>query len=393
MKSDWKIRKLNEIAVINPKESLPKGSLAKKISMDKIVPYCRDIPEYEIEEYSGGTKFRNGDIIMARITPCLENGKISQVNILDDNEIAFGSTEYIVFRASQESDPDYLYYLVTSDLVKGPAIKSMVGSSGRQRVQTDVIQNLELKVPPIADQRTIGHILSSLDNKISLNRAINQNLEEQANAIYSSFLADHETRLVNVEDIVLSANTGADAIQKAPIVDYDTGIRCVRVGDMSNKRPVHEWGFAKVTPEIFKQYQLHKNDIVVTRTASLGLNRLIGEELDAVYNNGLIRISIDTNKVHPLIVYRQFQTDDFRNYIARIDAETSVRPNMKINYLLKYGFAINSLSEQNELISLLQPLFEKQERNTNENQALCSLRDTLLPKLMSGELDISEIDL
>ena len=294
----------------------------------------------------------------------------------------------VVVCANDENCTRYLAYLLST-----MNLGRLSGQSAQPGLSVKTLGQQEITIPSKTEQVKISDFLGLLDDKINHNTQINQNLEEQANAIYSSFLADHETRLVNVEDIVLSANTGADAIQKAPIVDYDTGIRCVRVGDMSNKRPVHEWGFTKVTPEIFKQYQLHKNDIVVTRTASLGLNRLIGEELDAVYNNGLIRISIDINKVHPLIVYRQFQTDDYRNYIARIDAETSVRPNMKINYLLKYGFAINSLSEQNELISLLQPLFEQQERNTNENQALCSLRDTLLPKLMSGELDISEIEL
>lgn len=222
---------------------------------------------------------------------------------------------------------------------------------------------------------------------------LNKNLEQQAQTIFTAFISKHQTRTVTVEDIVLSANTGADAIQKAPIVDYDTGVRCVRVGDMSNQRPVYEWGFTLVTPEIFKQYQLHKNDIVVTRTASLGLNRLIGDDLNAVYNNGLIRLSINQNVVYPLIVYRQFQTDDYRNYISQISGETSVRPNMKINYLLKYSFDIPCLSDQIELIRILKPIFEIQERNIFENQALSSIRDSLLPKLMSGEIDVSDLSI
>ena len=393
MNSEWKTKRLLDIAEFNPRESLPKGEIAKKVAMDKLQPFYRDIPSYELEPYSGGVKFRNGDTIMARITPCLENGKTAKVSILEEGEIGFGSTEYIVFRAKKGTDPDYLFYLVCSPMVREPAIKSMVGSSGRQRVQTDVVQNLELKCPPTYIQEKIGGILRRIDDKIALNNSINENLEEQARAIFFFFISDHQTTTVTVEDIVLTANTGADAIRKAPIVDRDTGVRCVRVGDMSNKRPVHEWGFAQVTPEIFKQYQLHKDDIVVTRTASLGLNRLIGEDLSAVYNNGLIRISVNQDIVYPLIVYRQFQTEDYRNYISRISGETSVRPNMKINYLLKYSFDIPSLSNQAELISILQPIFETQERNISENQTLSSLRDTMLPKLMSGELYVPELDL
>ena len=177
MKSNWKIKKLSDIVSINPKESLKKGTLAKKISMDKLQPFCRDIPNYEIEKFNGGAKFRNNDTIMARITPCLENGKIAKVSILNNNEIGFGSTEYIVFRAKEGiSDPDYIYYLVTSNVIRDPAIKSMVGSSGRQRVQTDVIQNLELHIPPLELQKKIGITLRNIDDKISTNNKINRNL-------------------------------------------------------------------------------------------------------------------------------------------------------------------------------------------------------------------------
>lgn len=177
MKSSWKKVCLGDIAHINPEERLTKGTLAKKISMDVLVPFCKQIPEYTVSAYSGGTKFRNGDTIMARITPCLENGKTSKVDILDNGEIGFGSTEYIVFRAINDvADPDFLYYMICSSVVRKSAIKSMVGSSGRQRVQTSVIKNLEIYIPELIEQRKIASILSALDDKIAINKAINKNL-------------------------------------------------------------------------------------------------------------------------------------------------------------------------------------------------------------------------
>ncbi|CCX80358.1 type I restriction-modification system specificity subunit [Clostridium sp. CAG:715] len=182
---EWKKCKLGEIAEFNPSESIKKGQLAKKIAMEKLIPYCKQIPSFERCKYNGGTKFRNGDTIMARITPCLENGKISKVTILNDNEIGFGSTEYIVFRAIENlSNPDFLYYLITSSLVREPAIKSMVGSSGRQRVQIDVVKNIEIGIPPLETQQKIASILSSIDDKIELNNSINNNLEQQAQALF-----------------------------------------------------------------------------------------------------------------------------------------------------------------------------------------------------------------
>lgn len=183
--SKWKEVILGDLAIINPKEKLARGMMAKKISMDRLKPYTRDISNAEIGMYNGGSKFKNKDIIMARITPCLENGKIAMINILDRDEVGFGSTEFIVFRAIPEiSDADFLYYLICSSYVRSAAIKSMVGSSGRQRVQVDSLQNLVVKVPDFATQKKIGQILKCLDDKILINTQINDNLEQQAKLIF-----------------------------------------------------------------------------------------------------------------------------------------------------------------------------------------------------------------
>ena len=177
MENNWELKALDEVIEINPTETLKKGVIAKKIGMEKLQPYCRDIPAFEMSEYSGGTKFRNGDTIMARITPCLENGKIAMVNVLEPDETGFGSTEYIVFRAKENiTTPDFVYYLICSPVVREPAIKSMVGSSGRQRVQTDVVKKLNIALPPYDVQKKIGEILKALDDKIRLNNEINSNL-------------------------------------------------------------------------------------------------------------------------------------------------------------------------------------------------------------------------
>ena len=188
MKYKWTLKKLSDIAEFNPKESIKKGTMAKKISMEKLQPFCRDIPGYEITAFTGGTKFRNGDTIMARITPCLENGKRAQVSILDDNEVGFGSTEYIVFRAKKNmTNADFLYYLVCSPMVREPAVKSMVGSSGRQRAQINVIERIEVAVPPLEEQQKIGSALRALDDKIELNNRINDNLAGSMIGLFSLF--------------------------------------------------------------------------------------------------------------------------------------------------------------------------------------------------------------
>ncbi|MEB7470781.1 restriction endonuclease subunit S [Enterococcus faecium] len=173
----WKQTRLDEFIDFNPRESIPKGKLVKKIAMDKIEPYTRDIDEYELLEFKGGTKFKNGDTLMARITPSLENGKTAKVNLLDDDEIGFGSTEFIVARAKAGiSDADFIYYTLSRPDIREIAIKSMAGSSGRQRVQLDVLKNYEVHLPDLIEQQKIAEILKVLDDKIENNRKINHHL-------------------------------------------------------------------------------------------------------------------------------------------------------------------------------------------------------------------------
>lgn len=177
--------KLGEIIELNPRESIKKGNITRKIAMDDLGEFKRDIESYSYSEYKGGTKFRNYDTLMARITPCLENGKTSFVNILEENEVAFGSTEYFVFRAKQDIiNPYYLYYLVTTDKFREVAIKSMSGTSGRQRVQKDQILDFSVDLPSLEDQEKIMKPLKLIDDKISLNTKLNTNLFELVNIIF-----------------------------------------------------------------------------------------------------------------------------------------------------------------------------------------------------------------
>lgn len=95
--TEWKIKKLKDIVDFNPKEHIAKNELAKKIAMEQLQPFCRDIPTFELKPFSGGTKFRNGDTIMARITPCLENGKIAKVGILDNMKLVLDLQNMLYF--------------------------------------------------------------------------------------------------------------------------------------------------------------------------------------------------------------------------------------------------------------------------------------------------------
>lgn len=189
---EWKEVLLSEFLEFNPKRTIKKNEVARKITMDLLIPHSKQIYSFKYEPYTGGAKFSNGDTIMARITPCLENGKHAYVSCLNEGEIAYGSTEYIVLCGKNGvSDNEFVYYLSHTPQFVNTAIKSMVGSSGRQRAQVPVLENLIMPVPVnLSDQRKIAGILSALDAKIENNNKINANLEAQAQALFKSWFVD-----------------------------------------------------------------------------------------------------------------------------------------------------------------------------------------------------------
>lgn len=138
---------LQDIVEPNPRESLSKSVEARFIEMKDLPEEGMWVSSSATKPYKGGSKFRNGDSLMARITPCLENGKSGFVNSLSEEELAFGSTEFIVLRPKENIYEEFVYFLVRDKEFRNHAIRSMVGSSGRQRVQVDAIRTYKLKIP------------------------------------------------------------------------------------------------------------------------------------------------------------------------------------------------------------------------------------------------------
>lgn len=136
--------RLSDIANINPKRIISKNTKARYIEMSNL-PTKGSFPcKWEYKDYNGGMKFTNGDTIMARITPCLENGKVAYINFLDKGEISFGSTEYIVISSKGTYRPEWFYFLTRNKLFIDYSIKHMNGSSGRQRVSGESIGDFQI---------------------------------------------------------------------------------------------------------------------------------------------------------------------------------------------------------------------------------------------------------
>ena len=169
---------LSEIAVLNPKRTIAKGTLARSIEMAQL-PTSGSFPAgWDMKEYNGGMKFQNGDTLMARITPCLENGKVAYINFLEENEVAFGSTEYIVIASKGVIAPEVFYFLTRYNDFVDFAVKNMNGSSGRQRVSAETIGTYKLPVISPEDLVILETIAKEALNKIKYNSLENIRLSE-----------------------------------------------------------------------------------------------------------------------------------------------------------------------------------------------------------------------
>ena len=172
----WEEGCLGDIADINPSYQLKKGAISTYLEMSN-VSTSTFIPEgWYKREFSSGMKFQNGDTLLARITPCLENGKTCFVTFLEEDEIGWGSTEYIVIRMKNPFHP-YISHVIANDKdFRDFAISSMSGSSGRQRAQANVIKEYDIKVPPLEIieelNLQLAGILSKLENNANQIRTL-----------------------------------------------------------------------------------------------------------------------------------------------------------------------------------------------------------------------------
>jgi type I restriction enzyme S subunit len=196
----WEIKPISEVIHVNPPRKLRKGTVARKISMSDLKPWQSWIESWSYEEYKGGPTFQNGDTLFARITPSLEHGKTALVLILDEREIAFGTTEFIVLAPKVIKSDYYVFYLARTRDVREKAIRAMSGSSGRQRVPDDIFDRILIPVPPEEVIKEFNNIVSPLFEMITVNARENLVLARIRDALLPKLLSGGIRVKVDVEE-------------------------------------------------------------------------------------------------------------------------------------------------------------------------------------------------
>ena len=398
--------KLDDFCQINPTVQLNRNEEYEFVEMADLVPGDRYVFSKNKKIFNGSfSKFSNKDTLMAKITPCLENGKISQY--IGTNK-AFGSTEFNIFREKENvSDANYLYYLISSTIVKDPAIKSMSGATGRQRANLDEIKQIEVLDISLKNQQKIAKVLSNYDDLIENNNKRINILEEMAQKIYKEWFVDfkfpgHETitfkqtelgdiptnwEVANIEKYYNTSSGGTPSRKQFSY--YDNGnINWIKTGELKNTFVIDTE--EKITEKAIKNSSAK---VFPTNTVTLAMYCGMGDI-------SIMSKPMATNQACCVFLPKY----DYLEYTFTYLFFCNITKEM-IN--ISFGAAQQNLSQEvikayivkfpnKEILlnfnKIIKPVFENIKNLLNKNQTLKQTRDILLPRLISGEIDVEKLE-
>lgn len=425
--------KLSDLIYFNPKRPLEKGALAPFIEMADLPEGERDVSGIGNRVFNGGgSKFKNGDTLFARITPCLENGKTAKVSGLTDNAIGHGSTEFIVMAAKDPSvDEDFVYYVARHPEFRAYAKGRMEGTSGRQRVSWQAIADYEIPNLSSLERSGIGSVLLSMDNLISNNRRVNQALEAMARALFKAWFVDFEPVRAKMEGRWKRGESlpglpahlydlFPDRLVESELGEIPEGWRHSTIGEEvtvcggstpSTKEPEfweggqHCWatpkdlsalkfpvlldtdrkitdaGLAKISSGL-----LPVGTVLLSSRAPIGY--LAIAEVPTAINQGFIAMKCDgaLPNVFVLPWCRESMDAIVGNANGSTFQEISKSNFRPLRVVVPSDPVLTSFTRL--AVSLYRQLAE----NERESRSLAQLRDTLLPKLISGEVRVPDAE-
>jgi len=400
--SEWKTYKLGDFAEINPRISLKQGDEYSFVEMKDLDSNFKYVSPSVKKELKGGAKFQNGDTLFARITPCLENGKICQVKNLDNN-LGFGSTEFLVFRGKEnKSNSDFVYYLSRSEFVKNNAIQMMTGTSGRQRVEKSALEELEINVPDLPTQTQIAQILTSLDDKIELNLQMNQTLEAMAQAIFKEWFVNFNFpnfdgelvdglpkgwRMGKVKEMYKTTSGGTPS--RAKLEYYENGtINWVKSKELNGSFIFDTE--EKITVDAVKNSSaklIPKHSVLLAMYgATVGEYAITTR--DTTCNQAIC--AVIENGSYPFSYFFEYFRINKNNIIGQ--ASGSAQQNISQALIQQLDILIPPIDVVKKYHSVVERMFVKMENNLLLIQTLTQTRDTLLPKLMSGKISVYKLN-
>jgi type I restriction enzyme S subunit len=405
----------SELVEINPRVKIEKAKEYLFVEMGIVEPGRRYVRADQNRIFQGGgAKFLPGDTLFARITPCLENGKIAQYQS-GGERAGFGSTEFFVFRARPRvSDPGFVYYLAKSDLIRKPAEKSMSGASGRQRADIKSLVDLEVPFPLLATQRKIAAILSAYDDLIENNLRRIKILEGMAQNLYREWFVKfrfpgHQHarfvdsslgripegwEVVSLDELAVALTKGTTPTTFGKEFKIE-GINFFKVESIDQEGGIEESKLAKIdsdTHELLKRSQLRAGDILFSIAGAIGRTTIVPKRvLPANTNQALAIIRIPDENSRTYIFYC-VRADEFQHFSLGRVVQTA-QANVSLGILKSAPIVMPPKGLLVEFVAVASSLLQMQENIRSKNIILRRTRDLLLPKLISGEVDVSELEI
>ncbi len=382
---------------VNPKISLEKERIYPFVEMGDVSTSFRNPDKVEYKSFDSGVKFADGDTVIARITPCLQNGKRFYCKNIGKG---FGSTEYLVFRPKDSSvDNLYLYYFMNTDFIKESMVRSMVGATGRQRVNNDVFSRLDVTFPNIEIQRRIAEILSTYDDLIENNRKQIKLLEEAAQRLYKEWFVDlrfpgHENtkitdgipegwRMAVLSEI---ASVNKESISKQYPYDYVDyiDIGAVSKGQINSVTRLS----TKDAPGRAKRIAFDGDVLWGMVRPNLKSYALVFHPKEtSVFSTGFAILHAE--KVPFSFLYCHVTQDEFVSYLINC-TNGAAYPAVKPSHFENAVLLVPTDMVLSKFHSLVGQMFRQAEILEQKNQQAIEARDRLLPKLMSGEIEVEK---
>ncbi|MDF3217942.1 MULTISPECIES: restriction endonuclease subunit S [Mesorhizobium] len=197
----WNIASISSVLEINPSTPLRASTPAPYVDMAALPTSGPSVDSYIIREASSGARFMRGDTLIARITPCLENGKTAHVDFLAQDQVGWGSTEFIVLRPKAPMSAAWPYLLARNESFRAHLIGSMTGSSGRQRVPPSSVAAWEMALPPSGILEAFGRIVDPLFSSIQAAAAQSRTLRDLRDTLLPKLISG-ELRIKDAEKAV-----------------------------------------------------------------------------------------------------------------------------------------------------------------------------------------------
>ncbi|MCU4927093.1 restriction endonuclease subunit S [Halobacteria archaeon AArc-dxtr1] len=383
LKEDWEKKTFSDIIQINNYPSLEKGVEQTHVGMRQLGENVRKVQATTKKEYKySKPRFQNGDTLFARITPCLENGKTAYVDLLEDGEAATGSTEFLVMSSTEATIPKFVYYTARRPTIRQFAIKRMTGSSGRQRVPTDIFDNIEIQVPPKAEQERIVDVLDSFDSKIECNNKMSELLHETCDTIFNNefegaveYIRGNRDELEDYEIEKLGEITENYDSERVPLSQAER-----------DERPgKHPYYGATGPLDQIDDFKFDGKYILVAEDG-----HSVKTDKGYPYIQFLNKKFWPSNHAHVLQGKGTVSTEYIRWALSKIKIDPyitgSAQPKLSQRNLNSIEIPVPSKKRLNEFTETVRPMHKQIWHNERENDSLADLRDMLLPKLMTGEI-------